>query len=75
MTDLIGELRSRRLVKELDPIRRPGAGRPTRPIDFDGEPWCVLGVQLDIDQHPVRLTTVGGRELSGGHGRAELDRR
>ena len=47
MTDLIGELRARRLVRELDPIRRPGAGRPTRPIAFDGEPWCVLGVHLD----------------------------
>src|SRR6476661_6307326 len=47
MTDLIGELRLRRLVRELDPIRRPGAGRPTRPIAFDGEPWCVIGVHLD----------------------------
>src|SRR5512133_2484101 len=49
MTDLIGELRARRIVMELDPIRRPGAGRPTRPIDFDGEPWCVLGVRVDLD--------------------------
>ncbi len=63
MTDLIGELRARRLVKELDPIRRPGAGRPTRPIAFDGEPWCVLGVNLQIDQIQFGLTTVGGREL------------
>jgi predicted NBD/HSP70 family sugar kinase len=63
MTDLIGELRSRRLVRELDPIRRPGAGRPTRPIAFDGEPWCVLGVHLDLDQIDFAASTVGGREL------------
>jgi predicted NBD/HSP70 family sugar kinase len=63
MTDLIGELRSRRLVRELDPIRRPGAGRPTRPIAFDGEPWCVLGVHLDLDQLEFAASTVGGREL------------
>jgi predicted NBD/HSP70 family sugar kinase len=63
MTDLIGELRSRRLVRELDPIRRPGAGRPTRPIAFDGEPWCVLGVHLDLDQVEFQVSTVGGREL------------
>ena len=63
MTDLIGELRSRRLVRELDPIRRPGAGRPTRPIAFDGEPWCVLGVHLDLDQVDFTASTVGGRQL------------
>ncbi len=63
MTDLIGELRSRRLVRELDPIRRPGAGRPTRPIAFDGEPWCVFGVHLDLDQVEFAASTVGGREL------------
>ena len=63
MTDLIGELRTRRLVRELDPIRRPGAGRPTRPIAFDGEPWCVLGVHVDVDQIAVAATTVGGRVL------------
>ena len=63
MTDLIGELRARRLVRELDPIRRPGAGRPTRPIAFDGEPWCVLGVHVDVDHIAVAATTVGGREL------------
>lgn len=63
LTDLIGELRSRRLVRELDPIRRPGAGRPTRPINLDGEPWCVLGVHLDIDAIRVVASTLGGREL------------
>ena len=63
MTDLIGELRERRIVKELDPIRRPGAGRPTRPIDFDGEPWCVLGVQIDLDGFKFAAATLGGREL------------
>jgi predicted NBD/HSP70 family sugar kinase len=63
MTDLIGELRSRRIVKELDPIRRPGAGRPTRPIDFDGEPWCVLGVRVDLGGLEFAAATLGGREL------------
>jgi len=63
MTDLIGELRARRIVMELDPIRRPGAGRPTRPIDFDGEPWCVLGVRLDLDGFEFAAATLGGREL------------
>jgi len=63
MTDLIGELRSRRLVRELDPIRRPGAGRPTRPIAFDGEPWCALGVHVSIDKVSFAASTVGGREL------------
>ncbi len=63
MTDLVGELRSRRLVKELEPVRRPGAGRPTRPIDLDGEPWCVIGAHIDIDAVQFLVTTVGGREL------------
>jgi predicted NBD/HSP70 family sugar kinase len=63
MTDLIGELRARRILKELDPIRRPGAGRPTRPIDFDGEPWCVLGVRVDLDGFQFAGATLGGREL------------
>jgi predicted NBD/HSP70 family sugar kinase len=63
MTDLIGELRARRVVKELDPIRRPGAGRPTRPIDFDGEPWVVLGVRVDIDGFEFAAATLAGREL------------
>lgn len=63
MTDLIGELRTRALLRELDPIRRPGAGRPTRPIDLDGEPWCVLGVQLEVDQAEFVCSTMGGRDL------------
>jgi predicted NBD/HSP70 family sugar kinase len=63
MTDLIGELRARRIVMELDPIRRPGAGRPTRPIDFDGEPWCVLGVRVGLDGFEFAAATLGGREL------------
>jgi predicted NBD/HSP70 family sugar kinase len=63
MTDLIGELRSRALLRELDPIRRPGAGRPTRPIDFDGEPWCVLGIQLSVDRAEFVCSTMGGRDL------------
>ena len=85
MTDLIGELRSRRLVRELDPIRRPGAGRPTRPIAFDGEPWCVLGVHVNLDKVSFAASTVGGRELwsetvpadlnhSGAEGYAQLDK-
>ena len=63
MTDLIGELRLRRLVKELDPIRRPGAGRPTRPIALDGEPWCVFGLHVDFDRISFSAATVGGRDL------------
>ena len=63
MTDLVGELRSRRLVQELDAVRRPGAGRPTKPIALDGDPWCVLGVQVDLLETEVLCTTVGGREL------------
>ncbi|GAA3608618.1 ROK family protein [Microlunatus ginsengisoli] len=63
MTDLISELRSRRLVKELDPIRRPAAGRPTRPIALDGEPWCALGIHIDVDQVRFSAVTVGGREV------------
>ncbi len=84
MTDLIGELRARRLVRELDPVRRAGAGRPTRPIDFDGEPWCVLGVHVNLDKVSFAASTVGGRELwsdtvpadlrdSGPDGYAQLD--
>jgi predicted NBD/HSP70 family sugar kinase len=63
MTDLIGELRSRRLVHELDAIRRPGAGRPTKPIGLDGDPWCVLGVHVNLLEVQILCTTVGGREL------------
>jgi predicted NBD/HSP70 family sugar kinase len=63
MTDLISELRSRRLVKELDPIRRPAAGRPTRPIALDGEPWCALGIHIDVDTIRLSAVTVGGREV------------
>lgn len=63
MTDLISELRSRRLVKELDPIRRPAAGRPTRPIALDGEPWCALGIHIEVDKIQLSAVTVGGREV------------
>ena len=63
MTDLVGDLRSRRLVVELEPIRRPGAGRPTRPIALDGEPWCVIGVHVEVDKVHVQGSTVGGTDL------------
>ncbi|MFL6065403.1 MAG: ROK family protein [Friedmanniella sp.] len=63
MTDLIGELRARRLVRELDAVRGPRAGRPTRPIDLDGDPWCVLGAHVDLLEVQVLCTTVGGREI------------
>lgn len=63
LTDLIGDLKSRRLVKELDPVRRPGAGRPTRPIDLDGAPWCALGIELAHDNVAIAATTMGGEEL------------
>ena len=59
MTDLIGELRSRRLVTELPPVRRPTAGRPTRPIALDGAPWLVLGVHLDVDKVEMNAATLG----------------
>ncbi len=64
MTDLVGGLRERRLVRELDPIRGPGAGRPTRPITLDGDPWCVFGVHVEREQVYVVVTSVGGEELS-----------
>lgn len=63
LTDLINELRGRRLVRELDPVRRPAAGRPTRPIVLDGEPWAVIGVHVDIDVIDIRVATVGGEQL------------
>ncbi|HEY5846260.1 MAG TPA: hypothetical protein VIT42_05670, partial [Microlunatus sp.] len=63
MTDLINELRGRRLVRELDPVRRPAAGRPTRPIVLDGEPWAVIGAHVDIDVIEIRVATVGGEQL------------
>jgi predicted NBD/HSP70 family sugar kinase len=63
MTDLVGELRSRGLLQELDAVRGPGAGRPTRPIALDGRSWCVLGVQVDLLRLRFLCTTVGGREL------------
>lgn len=63
LTDLIGDLKSRRLVKELDPIRRPGAGRPTRPIALDGAPWCALGIHIAHDAVSIAATTMGGEEL------------
>lgn len=63
LTDLINELRNRRLVRELDPVRRPAAGRPTRPITLDGEPWTVMGVHIDVDVVEVGFATVGGGEL------------
>lgn len=73
MTDLVGELRSRRLVRELDPIRRPGAGRPTRPIALDGDPWCVIGAHIEVDSIQFSATTVGGAELWRDTTTAELD--
>src|SRR4051794_20553168 len=67
LTDLIGDLKSRRLVKELDPVRRPGAGRPTRPIALDGSPWYVLGVQVEADHLTLVGATVGGDQLWHEH--------
>lgn len=63
MTDLVGELRARGLVQELEAVRRPGAGRPTKPIALDGDAWCVLGVQLDALWASFVCVTVGGAEL------------
>jgi predicted NBD/HSP70 family sugar kinase len=67
MTDLVGELRSRGLVRELEAVRRPGAGRPTKPIALDGDVWCVVGVQIDMREVSLVCTTVGGRELWREH--------
>ncbi len=64
MTDLINELKTRRLVRELAPLRGVRAGRPTRPIDFDGQPWCVLGVQVSTDLIRFALTTLGGQQIT-----------
>ncbi len=72
MTDLINELKTRRLVRELAPLRGVRAGRPTRPIDFDGEPWCVLGVQVGADLIRFGLTTLGGQDLSRAEVRVPL---
>ena len=72
MTDLVAELRGRGLVQELDALRRPGAGRPTRPIALDGERWCVLGVEVDLLVLRFLCTTVGGRELFSGEVPARL---
>lgn len=63
MTDLIVELRSRRLLREMGAVPRPGAGRPTRPIALDGEPWCVLAVQVDLAGIHFSCSTVGGAQL------------
>lgn len=60
MTDLVGELRARRLLLELPPVRRPTAGRPTRPIAIDGGPWLVLGVHVDVDKVEVSAASLGG---------------
>ncbi len=72
MTDLVGELRSRRLVRELDPVRRSGAGRPTRPIALDGDPWCVIGAHIEVDTIQFSAMTVGGTELWRDATTAEL---
>ena len=44
-------------------MRRPAAGRPTRPIILDGEPWVVIGAHVDIDVIEIRVATVGGEQL------------
>ena len=67
MTDLVAELRARGLVRELEAVRRPGAGRPTTPIALDGEAWCVLGVHLELTEVSLVCTTLGGRELWREH--------
>lgn len=63
MTDLVGELRHRGLVRELKSTPTRGAGRPPRPVALDGEPWCAVGVQVDLLGVHVLGSTVGGREL------------
>lgn len=63
MTELIGELKSRGLVKELDPVRRTTAGRPARPIDIDGAHWVTLGMQIEVNRIQFHVATLGGQEL------------
>lgn len=63
LTALIGELKAHRLVTEMAPVRQAQAGRPTRPIALDGDPWCVLGVHLTRDTVTAVAATVGGKEL------------
>lgn len=63
LTALIGELKTHRLVTEMNPVRSAHAGRPTRPIALDGDPWCVLGVHLTSDTVSVVARTAGGEEL------------
>lgn len=63
LTALIGELKAHRLVTEMAPVRRAQAGRPTRPLALDGDPWCVLGVHLTRDTVTAVAATVGGEEL------------
>lgn len=63
LTALIGELKEHQLVTEMPPVRLAQAGRPTRPIALDGDPWCVLGVHLTCDTVTALAATAGGREL------------
>lgn len=64
MSELIGELRARRLVSESDPVRTQSAGRPLREVRLDAGHWLVGAIHLDEDAVRGKLATLDGRELS-----------
>lgn len=64
MSELIAELRARRLVSESDPVRTQSAGRPLREVRLDAGHWLVGAVHLDENIVRAKLATLDGRELS-----------
>lgn len=69
MTDLVHELKARKLILEL-PAVRGGVGRPKQPIAIDGSPWCVAGVHLTPKEAVSVGVTLGGKRV--WHQRDEL---
>ncbi|MBA8792661.1 putative NBD/HSP70 family sugar kinase [Friedmanniella endophytica] len=67
LSELVGELRGRRLVTESAPVRTRTVGRPLRQLRLDGDGYLVAAVHLAASRSEARLATLGGREL----GRAE----
>ncbi len=64
MSELIGELRGRRLVSESDPVRTQSAGRPLREVQLDAGHWLVGGLQLEENVVRAKLATLDGREVN-----------
>lgn len=69
MTDLVHELKARKLILEL-PAVRGGVGRPKQPIAIDGSPWCVAGVHVTPKEAVSVGVTLGGKRV--WHQRDEL---